>query len=143
MDALRRLWQKEGRLSLERLRGLLDKHGYLSGELIEASATMPTRPAYVNHFGGLKGAYRAIGYKPDFFRKLSPRPRGLRKQNIGNPAPAFKSAMGASRKKSSTRRKASHLITNIRKDSDPGALLSELEMIVEHGLVGWWSISHD
>lgn len=131
LDALRRLWQKKGRLSLEiigassevpsqktfvsrfgcltrayaligypsrrrrmtslrlpeeqmleRLRGLLHKHGFLSGALIDESPHVPTRTAYKNHFGGLKGAYRAIGYKPDFFRNLSPRPRGLRKQEM-------------------------------------------------------------
>ena len=82
----RRLRMKSLHLSkdemLERLRGLLDKHGCLSGSLIEASATLPTRSAYVNRFGGLKGAYRAIGYKPDLFRNLSPRPRGLRKKEM-------------------------------------------------------------
>jgi hypothetical protein len=82
----RRLRMKSFHLSnkemLERLRGLLDKHGYLSGDLIAATATLPTRSAYANHFGGLKGAYRAIGYKPDFFRNVSPRPHGLHKQEM-------------------------------------------------------------
>ena len=67
---------------LKKLRGLLKANGYLSGLLIERSVSLPTRSAYVARFVGLKRAYRLIGYKPDFYRKLSPRPRGLGKEKM-------------------------------------------------------------
>jgi DNA invertase Pin-like site-specific DNA recombinase len=49
---------------LERLKGLLERAGTLSGDLIDESTEMPSRGMYIGRFGSLFGAYRRIGYVP-------------------------------------------------------------------------------
>ena len=49
---------------LEKLRGLLQNRGYLSGNLIDRTAEMPSRILYYNRFGSLRRAYELIGYTP-------------------------------------------------------------------------------
>jgi DNA invertase Pin-like site-specific DNA recombinase len=49
---------------LERLRGLLQNRGYLSGRLIDRTGGMPSRNLYYNRFGNLRRAYGLIGYTP-------------------------------------------------------------------------------
>jgi DNA invertase Pin-like site-specific DNA recombinase len=49
---------------LEKLRGLLQNRGYLSGRLIDRTAGMPSRISYYNRFGSLRRAYGLIGYTP-------------------------------------------------------------------------------
>jgi DNA invertase Pin-like site-specific DNA recombinase len=49
---------------LEKLRGLLQYRGYLSGRLIDRTAEMPSRILYYNRFGSLRRAYELIGYTP-------------------------------------------------------------------------------
>jgi hypothetical protein len=50
--------------SLEKLRGLLQNRGYLSGRLIDRTEGMPSRNLYYNRFGNLRRAYGLIGYTP-------------------------------------------------------------------------------
>jgi DNA invertase Pin-like site-specific DNA recombinase len=62
------------------LRGLLWGHGYLSMGLIERSAFIPSTALFGKRFGGLKQAYRLIGYRSTRWQKgLTPtgRPKGL------------------------------------------------------------------
>ncbi len=49
---------------LEKLRALLQQHGYLSTELINASSQTATTCTYCDRFGGLPAAYQLIGYQP-------------------------------------------------------------------------------
>lgn len=49
---------------LDKLRQLLKRHGYLSQELIDVDRSMPTSSTYANRFGGIRQAYRLIGYDP-------------------------------------------------------------------------------
>jgi len=49
---------------LDKLRGLLQNRGYLSGSLIDRTAEMPSRILYYNRFGSLRRAYELIGYTP-------------------------------------------------------------------------------
>jgi DNA invertase Pin-like site-specific DNA recombinase len=49
---------------LGRLRSLLQNRGYLSGNLIDRTAEMPSRLLYYNRFGSLRRAYELIGYMP-------------------------------------------------------------------------------
>jgi DNA invertase Pin-like site-specific DNA recombinase len=65
---------------LNALRELLGRHGYLSVALIERNASVPSTILYTKRFGGLKQAYKLIGYTQSrWFRGLTPtgRPRGL------------------------------------------------------------------
>lgn len=50
---------------LERLKDLYQKHGKLSGLLIDESEGMPMSTAYISRFKGLTRAYELIGYTPD------------------------------------------------------------------------------
>jgi DNA invertase Pin-like site-specific DNA recombinase len=50
---------------LERLKGLYEKHGQLSGLLIDEAEGMPSSSVYRFRFRGLVRAYRMIGYTPD------------------------------------------------------------------------------
>ena len=50
---------------LDRLKHLFQKHGRLSGFLIDESDDMPSSTAYRSRFKGLIRAYKLIGYKPD------------------------------------------------------------------------------
>jgi len=49
---------------LERLRILLQQHGYLHSDLVNASRETPNAAAYVRSFGSLVGAYQRVGYAP-------------------------------------------------------------------------------
>ena len=50
---------------LERLRALHQRHGRVSGILIDEDDGMPGSSAYQSRFGGLLRAYQLIGYTPD------------------------------------------------------------------------------
>lgn len=50
---------------LERLRELLQKHGRLSGLLIDETEAMPSSSCYSSRFGSLVRAYTLIGWEPD------------------------------------------------------------------------------
>jgi len=50
---------------LDRLRALYQKHGRVSGILIDEEEGMPGAAAYQSRFGGLLRAYQLIGYSPD------------------------------------------------------------------------------
>lgn len=50
---------------LERLRGLLNMHGRLSGLLIDETEDMPSSSCYSTRFGSLTRAYTLIGWTPD------------------------------------------------------------------------------
>ncbi len=50
---------------LDRLKSLFQKHGKLSGFLIDESEGMPSSIAYKARFKGLIRAYRLVGYTPD------------------------------------------------------------------------------
>ena len=50
---------------LDRLKHLYQKHGRLSGFLIDESEGMPSSTAYRSRFKGLIRAYRLIGYSPE------------------------------------------------------------------------------
>lgn len=65
---------------LEALQRLLSRHGGLSVALIERSSCVPSVVLYTKRFGGLKQAYRLIGYSPSRWTKgFTPtgRPKGL------------------------------------------------------------------
>ena len=50
---------------LEKLRGLYQRRGFLSGLIIDESEGMPSSAAYVHRFGSLIRAYKAVGFTPD------------------------------------------------------------------------------
>jgi len=50
---------------LGKLRGVLEKHGRISGFIIDEAEDMPSSCAFRNRFGSLVGAYKLIGYEPD------------------------------------------------------------------------------
>ncbi len=50
---------------LDRLRGLLEKEGFLSGLVIDEADNMPSSGCYAARFGSLVRAYRRIGFTPD------------------------------------------------------------------------------
>jgi hypothetical protein len=50
---------------LLKLRRLRERHGYLSGSLIEAADSVPGKSTYVRRFGNISKAYRLIGYDPE------------------------------------------------------------------------------
>lgn len=49
---------------LETLRGVLQKHGKISGILIDESEDLPSSAAFRHRFGSLVSAYKLIGYNP-------------------------------------------------------------------------------
>jgi len=49
---------------LEKLRGVLDRHGRISGILIDEYEDMPSSAAFRHRFGSLIAAYTLIGYTP-------------------------------------------------------------------------------
>lgn len=67
-ESLRIIHQRCQHLSdeemLQRLKQLLDRHGTLSGILIDETDNMPSSCAYRNRFGRLTRAYSLIGYTP-------------------------------------------------------------------------------
>lgn len=50
---------------LKRLKHLFDRHGYLSGIIINESENMPTADSYCRRFGSLSRAYELVGFSPD------------------------------------------------------------------------------
>lgn len=50
---------------LEKLRGLFQRRGFLSGLIIDEAEGMPSAAAYVHRFGSLIRAYQAVGFTPD------------------------------------------------------------------------------
>lgn len=67
---------------VEKLRNLYQRHGYLSGLIINEAEGMPSAAAYAHRFGSLIRAYQAVGFTPDrdyhyleanqFLRRLHP-----------------------------------------------------------------------
>lgn len=49
---------------LERLKHLFERHGYLSGLVIDEADSMPSSGAYHHRFGSLIRAYELVGFKP-------------------------------------------------------------------------------
>ncbi len=50
---------------LEKLRGLFQRRGFLSGLIIDEAEGMPSAAAYIHRFGSLIRAYQAVGFTPD------------------------------------------------------------------------------
>jgi DNA invertase Pin-like site-specific DNA recombinase len=50
---------------IERLRDLFQKHGYLSGLIINETESMPSAAVYAHRFDSLIRAYKMVGYTPD------------------------------------------------------------------------------
>jgi DNA invertase Pin-like site-specific DNA recombinase len=50
---------------LQRLKGILEQHGKLSGVLIDEIDQMPSTAAYRHRFGSLLRAYQLVGYSPE------------------------------------------------------------------------------
>jgi hypothetical protein len=50
---------------IERLRDLYQKHGYLSGLIINETESMPSAAVYAHRFDSLIRAYKMVGYTPD------------------------------------------------------------------------------
>ena len=67
---------------VEKLRNLYQRHGYLSGLIIDEAEGMPSAAAYAHRFGSLIRAYQTVGFTPDrdyqylevnqFLRRLHP-----------------------------------------------------------------------
>jgi DNA invertase Pin-like site-specific DNA recombinase len=55
---------------LQSLKGLLEKHGRISRELIESSPDTFSSMVYIRRFGSLTQAYRLIGYRPPWLKGL-------------------------------------------------------------------------
>lgn len=66
---------------LERLRGLLSKHGQLSGIIIDEAQDTPSSSAFRSRFGSLISAYKLIGYDPHIDYSFIEENRRLRKQH--------------------------------------------------------------
>jgi len=50
---------------LDRLKQLFERHGYLSGVVIDEADSMPSSGVYNHRFGSLIRAYELVGFKPD------------------------------------------------------------------------------
>ena len=67
---------------IDKLRGLYERHGYLSGLIIDEAEGVPSAAAYAHRFGSLIRAYQTVGFTPDrdyqyleinqFLRRLHP-----------------------------------------------------------------------
>ncbi|MFO1387073.1 MAG: recombinase family protein [Chitinivorax sp.] len=67
---------------IDKLRNLFQRHGYLSGLIIDEAEGMPSAAAYAHRFGSLIRAYQTVGFTPDrdyqyievnqFLRRLHP-----------------------------------------------------------------------
>ena len=67
---------------IQKLRNLFQRHGYLSGLIIDEAEGMPSAAAYAHRFGSLIRAYQTVGFTPDrdyqylevnqFLRRLHP-----------------------------------------------------------------------
>ena len=79
---------------LEKLRGLYQRRGFLSGLIIDESEGMPSSAAYVHRFGSLIRAYKAVGFTPDrdyqflevnkFLRRMHPEVVASTEREIAN-----------------------------------------------------------
>jgi DNA invertase Pin-like site-specific DNA recombinase len=50
---------------IKKLRQLYQRHGHLSGLIIDEAEGMPSAAAYAHRFGGLIRAYQTVGFTPD------------------------------------------------------------------------------
>lgn len=66
---------------LERLRGVLNKHGRICGMLIDEADDLPSSAAFSHRFGSLVSAYRLIGYDPGIDYSFIEINRKLRKEH--------------------------------------------------------------
>jgi DNA invertase Pin-like site-specific DNA recombinase len=66
---------------LEKLRSLLERHGHISGILIDEADNLPSSTAFRHRFGSLVSAYRLIGYDPQIDYGFIEINRRLRKQH--------------------------------------------------------------
>lgn len=67
---------------IDKLRGLYERHGYLSGLIIDEAEGVPSAASYAHRFGSLIRAYQTVGFTPDrdyqylevnqFLRRLYP-----------------------------------------------------------------------
>jgi hypothetical protein len=66
---------------LEKLRGVLNKHGRICGMLIDEAEDIPSSAAFSHRFGSLVSAYRLIGYDPGIDYSFIEINRKLRKEH--------------------------------------------------------------
>ncbi len=66
---------------LEKLRGVLNKHGRICGMLIDEMEDLPSSSAFRHRFGSLVSAYRLIGYDPGIDYSFIEINRKLRKEH--------------------------------------------------------------
>lgn len=66
---------------LERLKGVLQRHGRISGILIDEAEDMPSSAAFRHRFGSLVAAYKLIGYSPQIDYGFIEVNRRLRRQH--------------------------------------------------------------
>ena len=66
---------------LEKLRGLLGRHGHINGILIDETDDLPSSAAFRHRFGSLISAYRLIGYDPQIDYSFIEINRRLRTQH--------------------------------------------------------------
>jgi DNA invertase Pin-like site-specific DNA recombinase len=66
---------------LDKLRGLLNQHGRISGIMIDEREDLPSSAAFRHRFGSLVSAYRLIGYDPHIDYSFIEINRKLRKQH--------------------------------------------------------------
>ena len=65
---------------LEKLRQIFEKHGRISGILIDEANDLPSSAAFTHRFGSLITAYRLIGYQPQTDYSFIEANRRIRKQ---------------------------------------------------------------
>jgi hypothetical protein len=66
---------------LERLKLVLERHGRISGIIIDEAEGLPSSTAFRHRFGSLVSAYRLIGYSPDTDYSFIEANRKLRRQH--------------------------------------------------------------
>jgi DNA invertase Pin-like site-specific DNA recombinase len=66
---------------LEKLKGILHRHGRISGILIDETDDMPSSAAFRHRFGSLVAAYTLIGYSPQIDYGFIETNRRLRRQH--------------------------------------------------------------
>jgi len=66
---------------LEKLRGVLNRHGRINGILIDEEEDLPSSAAFRYRFGSLVTAYQLIGYDPEIDYSFIEINRKLRKQH--------------------------------------------------------------
>ncbi len=68
---------------LERLRGLFQNRGYLSGLVIDEAEGLPSSTVYAHRFGSLVRAYQLVGFTPDRDYRFLEINRALRRMHPG------------------------------------------------------------